>query len=112
VIESPPVWLKSPPVPVEEGQLLCIQGWVLIRKPITGSVDGLLVTDSLAGDCLAERIEHTHGWEQFTLYRVAPRSGTLTLTIALSGFGEAWIDDVTVQTILPSRPSLQAASAR
>ena len=48
-VESPPVWLNSPPVPVEAGQLIRIQGWVLIRKPITGSVDGLLVSDSLGG---------------------------------------------------------------
>ena len=95
------MWLNSPPVPVEAGQLIRIQGWVLIRKPITGSVDGLLVSDSLGGECLAARIQHTKGWEPFTLYRIAPQSGAMTLTIALSGFGEACIDDVTVQPLLP-----------
>ena len=111
-VESPPVWLNSPPVPVEAGQLIRIQGWVLIRKPITGSVDGLLVSDSLGGECLAARIQHTKGWEPFTLYRIAPQSGAMTLTIALSGFGEACIDDVTVQPLLPMRNGLQAAFGR
>ncbi len=98
-VESPPVRLVSPPVPVEAGQLLRIQGWVQIRKPIAGSVDGLVVFDSLGGECLAERIVKTKGWERFVLYRVVPQSGTMTLSFALSGFGEAWIDDVAIEVL-------------
>lgn len=97
--ESPPVWITSPGVSVHEGELICIQGWVQIPAPITGSVDGLLIVDSFTGEALAERIGETSGWQQFTLYRVAPETGYLTVTFALSGLGEVWLDDVRIQPV-------------
>ena len=102
VVETPPVWITSPALPVEAGELVCIQGWVQIPQPVTGSVDGLLIFDSLAGEALAERIGRTDGWRQFTLYRVAPESGRMTLTFALSGLGEVRIDDVTIHRLAPA----------
>lgn len=99
LVESPPVWLTSPAVPVEAGELLLIHGWVHIPTPLAGSVDGLLIVDSLSGEPLAERIRETAGWQEFTLYRVAPHSRPLSLTFALSGLGEVWLDDVTIQSV-------------
>ncbi len=84
---------------VEAGQIVCIHGWVQVPAAITGSTDGLLVVDSLSGECLADRIGQTKGWRQFALYRVAPRSGPMCVTFALSGMGEAWLDDVEIQVI-------------
>ena len=101
LVESPPVWLSSPPLDVEAGTLIRIQGWVQVPAAITGSVDGLLIFDSLSGQPLAERIGETTGWEPFTLYRVVTQSGQMTVTFALSGIGEAWLDDVTVQILTP-----------
>jgi len=101
-LESPPVWMVTPPVPVQPGWIVRIQGWVNVPKPITGSVDGLLIVDSLGGEPLAERIRHTTGWRQFTLYRVATQAETLSVSFALTGFGEAWVDDVSVQPLLPA----------
>jgi hypothetical protein len=104
LIETPPCWITSPGLRVEAGQLVCIHGWVHVPTSITGSVDGLLIVDSLAGEPLAERIRQTTGWQEFTLYRMAAGSETLTVTFALSGLGEAWIDDVTIQSIPMGRP--------
>jgi hypothetical protein len=101
VVETPPVWITTPPLPVEAGQLVCIQGWVQIPAAVTGSVDGLLIIDSLSGEALAERIGQTDGWRQFTLYRVAPESGQMTVTFALSGLGEVWLDDVGIYYLQP-----------
>jgi hypothetical protein len=101
MIETPPVWLTTPAVPVEAGQLVWVHGWVFIPKPITASVDGLLVIDSLGGEELAERIDKTEGWGEFTLLRVADRTGPMTVTFALSGLGEARLDDIAVQVIEP-----------
>ncbi len=109
-LESPPVWITTPPLAVPAGQNLLIHGWVHVPQPIAASVDGLLVVDSLGGEALAHRVRGTSGWQEFGLYRVAPRSGTLTVTFALTGLGEAWIDDVTIQPLGPSPPPSQSAS--
>ncbi len=100
-LESPPVWITAPPVTVSAGQVLLIHGWVQAPQPIAASVDGLLIVDSLGGEPLAQRIRGTSGWQEFGLYRVAPQSGTVTVTFALTGLGEAWLDDVTIQAIGP-----------
>jgi len=100
--ETPPSSMTSPPVPVDAGQVVCIHGWVQVPEPIAGSVDGLMIVDSLGGEPLAERVQQTAGWREFTLYRVAPQPGQIAVTFALSGFGEAWIDDVTIQPIHPA----------
>jgi hypothetical protein len=66
-------------------------------------MDGLMITDSLGGEAMAERIPITSGWQEFTLYRSVPHDGDLQLTFALTGFGEALLDEVTVRTVdLPS----------
>lgn len=99
VVESPPVLFTSPSVQVEAGQIVCIYGWVNVASPITASSDGLLIVDSLGGEMLADRIDQTEGWKQFALYRAAPQSGAICVTFALSGIGEARLDDVAIQVM-------------
>jgi len=99
VLESPPILFTSPSVQVEAGQIVCIHGWVRIPTDITASTDGLLVVDSFTGEALADRIGKTKGWRQFAMYRVAPQSGPMCVTFALSGIGEAWLDDVAIQVL-------------
>jgi hypothetical protein len=93
---TPPVWVVTPPVEVAAGQVLRIHGWARVSEPIRGSVDGLLVIDSLGGEPLAERIGQSHTWREFTLYRAALESGSMTVRFALSGLGTAEVDEVTV----------------
>ncbi len=113
VVETPSLWVTSPAVHVEGGQLLQIQAWVRVAAPIVGSVDGLLVIDTLSGEALAQRVAADVNWRQITLYRVAPRAGSMAITLALSGLGEAWIDDVTIQVVERGRagPAQQAQQA-
>ncbi len=111
MIETTPLWLTSPPLHVEAGQWVRIHGWVNIPEPITGSLDGLLVIESLGREPLAERIGITSGWREFTLYRAAAAAGDLTVTLALTGVGDAWIDDVTVEFIAPA-PRRQASGMK
>jgi len=101
MVESPPAWITTPPVRVEAGQMLLLHGWVQTPQPITASVDGLLIVDRLGGEPLAHRMGNALGWQEFSLYRAASESGTITLTFALTGVGEAWIDDVTIQPLTP-----------
>lgn len=108
VIGTPPILFTSPAVQVEAGQIVCLHGWVQVPAAITASTDKLLIVDSLSGEALADRIGPTKGWRQFALYRIAPHSGPLCVTFALSGLGEAWLDDISIQilersTTLPRR---------
>jgi hypothetical protein len=99
MLEMPPIRFVSPSIMLQAGQIVCIHGWVNVPGPITGSVDGLKIFDSLGGEVLAECIGRTDGWQEFALYRIAPRSGAINVTIALTGLGEAWLDDVAVQIL-------------
>ncbi len=113
LLESPAIWLATPPVDVPLGAVVRIHGWVRVPAPITGSVDGLMIFDSLAGPGLAARLDAppssagaagSGAWQEFTLYRaVRPessldgRAGKLVVTFVLTGLGEAWVDDVTIE---------------
>ncbi len=107
VIENPPILFSSPPVQVEAGQIVYIHGWANVPAEITASSDGLLVVDSLSGEALADRIGKTHGWRQFALYRIAPQTGPMCVTFAMSGIGEAWLDDVAIQVLEPRAATVQ-----
>ena len=100
-LETPPGWITSPPINVEPGTLLRLHGRVLVPTRIKGSPDGLLILDSLGGETLAERIAHAPDWKEFTAYRIADNSRTFTVTFALTGLGEVWIDDVTIEPVAP-----------
>ena len=98
-IEMPPLWVTSPAVPVEAGKIVRIHGWVNVPTAITGSVDGLLVVESLTGEEMALRLDKTRGWQEFTMLRIVPQSGPLVLTLALTGLGEVRLDDLTVEVL-------------
>jgi hypothetical protein len=104
LLESPPLWLTTPAVSVPAGGLVRIHGWVRVPAPITGSVDGLMILDSLSGPALAARVDVTTQWQEFTLLRAAgdeARETPLVVTFVLTGLGEAWLDDVTIEPVVP-----------
>lgn len=103
VIEAAPVWITSGAMPVQRGQWFRVNGWVKVPKRLAGTRDGLLIFDSHGGPTLGERVVHAPDWREFTLYRAAIDSNPLTLTFALTGLGEAWLDDVSV-TVLDLGP--------
>ncbi len=99
VIEMPPLWVTSPAVPVEAGQIVRIHGWINVPTAIIGSVDGLMVVDSLTGEEMALRLDKTNGWREFTMLRIVPQTGPLTLTLAMTGLGEVRLDDLTIEVL-------------
>jgi hypothetical protein len=99
LVETAPVWVTTPPIAVGANQLIAVRGFVRIPPRIAGSIDGLLILDSIGGESLAERIGETKGWREFVMYRVAPRDGPFTVTFALTGLGDAWIDDVSIAPV-------------
>ena len=100
-IESPPAEIISAPVQVRRGQLIRIHGWAHVPGRIKGSQDGLMIADSFGGSALAERISVTDGWHEFVLYRTAPYDGSVSVTIALTGVGEARVDGISIMLHAP-----------
>jgi hypothetical protein len=102
VVETPPVWVTTPAIRAPAGRLLEIQARVWVPRAIKGSVDGLLVFDSIGGPALAERVGMTPAWRRLVLYRIVPADAAeepLTVTFALTGMGEARIDDVSIRVL-------------
>ena len=102
VVETPPVWVTTPPIAAPPGKLVEISAMVRVEKPIIGSVDGLMVFDSLGGPALAERVGPTKTWRRLVLYRVVPADMVdepLTVTFALTGLGAAEIDEVSIKPL-------------
>ena len=107
-IETTPLWIASGPVTVKPGNLVRIHGWVRIDRPIANGRSGLLITDTLGGPELAERIEATEGWQEFALYRAASRSSKVQVKFELTGVGEVLLDEITIRTI-PLKPGPRQA---
>lgn len=99
-LERTYVAVNSPQVKLAPGTLVKISAWIHIPQPILASVDGVLFFDSTAGEPLAIRLTDATAWKQFSIYRRVPPSGTLNVTLALSGIGTAYFDDVRIEPML------------
>jgi hypothetical protein len=104
IVETAPIWVTSARVQVQAGQYVRISGWVNVPIPVIGSVDGLMIFDSLGGQPLALRYGQTGDWQPFSLVRVAPQSGPLWVTFAMTGLGEASIDDIRIEPLEVGTP--------
>ena len=72
-----------------------------VPETIAASSDGLLVYDSWGGPALGERFQVTDGWREFAFYRAAPSDGSVSLTLALTGLGEAAVDELSLSVHEP-----------
>jgi hypothetical protein len=97
--------VHTPAVRLEPGTLVRITAWVRLPAAIGASADGALLYDSAGGEPLAVRITGATKWKQVTLYRKVPATGTINVTMALTGIGSAYFDDVRIEP-------LQAATVR
>ena len=74
---------------------------------------GLLIYATFGGLALAARVRAEGDWRQFTLYRAAPRDGQFRVSFALTGLGEAWLDEVSVSILdKPARGMTTDSSTR
>jgi hypothetical protein len=92
--------INSPTAKLPPGSLAQISGWVYIPEPITASPDGALLYDSAGGEPLAIRLTAATGWKKFTLYRRVPASGSINVTLALTGIGTVFFDDVRIEPLV------------
>jgi hypothetical protein len=104
--------VSSPVVRLHPGALVRITGWIRIPEPIQASPDGVLFFDSIGGEPLALRLVGPTPWRKFTLYRRVPASGQVSVTMALTGLGTAYFDDIRVEPLLPTHAPVQTTTAR
>ena len=77
---------------------------------VSGSVDGAMIYDSAGGEPLAVRMQSGHTkWTRYTLFRRVPASGTIHVTLALTGMGKVYFDDVSIE---PLRSTTSAMAPR
>jgi len=111
-LETAPIWITTPQIPVYAGEILCITGYIKIPQKLQGNVDRLMIFDSLGGESLALRLSETNGqWQQFFCYRavpdIVPPQASMCVTFALSSVGEVWLDDVQIFPVIhdPNAPT-------
>lgn len=107
-LDFPAAAIRTPPIRVTAGQFLRIS--VLIQKanPSTAGQGGVLITDSIGGEALQFRSGGSFTkFSKVILFRRVPADGVMTVTLGLAGFGEAYFDDLKVETVEgtgPGRP--------
>ena len=106
VLERTFLAVDSPPVKLPPGTLVRVSGWIKIAGNVTGSADGVLFYDDAGGEPLAVRLSNTGEggravWKHFHLYRRVPLTGQIGVTMALTGRGVAFFDDVRIEPLVP-----------
>jgi hypothetical protein len=104
--------LTSPAVKLPPGTLVQVSGMVNIPQPITASPDGALMYDSAGGEPLAIRFSAPTGWKKFTVFRRVPASGAISMTVALTGVGTVYFDDLRIEPLVPPGGNVIQAGGR
>lgn len=99
-LERTQLAITSPPVQLQPGTLVQISGWVCIPTPIAASADGALFYDNICGEPFAVRLTEATDWKKFTFYRRVPSSGAVQVTLALTGIGTVYFDDVRIEPLV------------
>ena len=94
--------LNSEPLRLQPGSLVQVSGWVRIPERITASPDGALFYDNAGDEALAVRLTEPTEWKKYTFFRRVPASGTFQVTLALTGVGTVYFDDVRIEPLLPA----------
>jgi hypothetical protein len=98
VLDGTFVAVHSPAVRLKPGSLVRISAWVK-TDGLGGSVDGALFYDSVGGEPLAVRFTREPRWKKYSLYRRVPPSGQVSVTLATSGMGKVYFDDVRIEPL-------------
>ena len=99
-LETIPLWVATPAMPIRMGEMICVHGWIRIPQPLQSTVDGLMIFDSLGGEEQAQRFVHTSGeWREFAFYRIVPADNNYYVFFALNGIGEVHLDDIQVSAV-------------
>jgi hypothetical protein len=101
--------VQSPAVALPPGTLVRITAWARLPGNLAGSVDGAMLFDSVGGEALAVRLVTSTKWHRYTFYREVPASGQVSVTMALTGMGEVYFDDVKIEPLVGRNSPLPPA---
>ena len=104
--------IQSPPVRVKRHQFLRISVRVYMpRTQPDGGGGGIVVRDSIGGELMQFRKSRPiPEWSRVVLYRRAPESGDLTVTLGLAATGgEAFFDDLRIEAARPPYTAAELA---
>ena len=96
MLDVAPLTLTAPAIAVRAGQVLHISGWVRVASAVTGSFDGVTLSDNLTGRSGAWHWQEKREWQRFEMLREAYQDGPFALTITLHGLGDVQFDDLEV----------------
>lgn len=86
-------------VSLPPGTTVRLSGWYRIPQPIRASADGLLIYDSAGTEALGVRLYHSPQWKKIEVYRQVPLSGQVSMSIALTGIGTVFFDELKIEAI-------------
>lgn len=96
MLDTPLITLSAPPIAVQAGQVLHISGWVRVASAITGSFDGVTLSDNFTGRSGAWHWQEKREWQRFEMLREAYQDGLFALTITMHGLGDVQFDHLEV----------------
>jgi hypothetical protein len=97
--------VSSPNITLPPGTNVKLTGWYRIPQPIRASADGLLIYDTAGGESLGIRLYHSATWKKIEVFRKVPASGQISMSIALTGIGTVYFDDLKIESINASIPT-------
>lgn len=103
--DFPAAAIRTPPIRVTAGQFLRLSVMVHKANPQPDGQGGILITDSIGGEALQIRKSGSiPKFAQVIWFRRVPADGVMTVTLGLAGFGEAYFDDLEIETVEGSAP--------
>ncbi|MGL4461302.1 MAG: hypothetical protein ACRC1K_04045, partial [Planctomycetia bacterium] len=100
-VENTRIEIVSPAVKVAAGQVARLRGYIRLPVGSTGSVDGLMVWDSIGGESMALRFLNAGDWQPFEIIRPIHAAGEIQLHLATTGVGPAQFDDLSIEIARP-----------
>ena len=95
--------LHSPAVKLPPGSLVRISAWIRIPAGVAASPDGAMFFDSAGGEPLSFRIKKAlPDWKRYAVYREVPASGLINVSLAMTGIGTVYFDDVRIEPLEPT----------
>jgi len=102
IVPRRPVFVTSPSIPIQRGQIIHISGWVRVVNDVQDGLDGAMLYDSIAGPVGSLRWQTSGEWQRFEIIREVQETGDFNITLSLAGMGIVDFDDLHV---IPHNPS-------